>query len=93
MKKIVTLALALLMVLSLAGTAFADTTGTIVLGNPQEGQTYTAYKIFDVTIDGDKYAYTIDESANEWFSTVKDYADVEANGIRSPRSATPAYGP
>jgi len=82
MKKIVTLALALLMVLSLAGTAFADTTGSITLENPQEGQTYTAYKIFDVTIDGDKYAYTIDENANAWFSTVKAYADVEANGLK-----------
>lgn len=56
-RKLASLLLALVMVFALAVTAFATetgatTTGTITVANPVEGQTYTAYKIFDVTYDG-----------------------------------------
>lgn len=81
-RKLASLLLALVMVLSLATTAFAaGETGTITVDNPIAGQTYKAYKIFDVTYNTDKsaYSYTID-SGSEWFGTVQAYA-TEANGL------------
>ena len=78
-RKLASLLLALVMVFALATTAFATetgttTTGTITVANPVEGQTYTAYKIFDVVYDAAKehYSYTID-STSAWFETVKAY--------------------
>ena len=78
-RKLASLLLALVMVFALATTAFATetgttTTGTITVANPVEGQTYTAYKIFDVVYDTKgHYSYTID-STSAWFETVKAYA-------------------
>ena len=65
-KKLASLLLALVMVCALATTAFAaGETGSITVDNPVAGQTYTAYKIFDVTYNSDKsaYSYTIDSSS------------------------------
>ena len=85
-RKLASLLLALVMVFALATTAFATgavtptTTGTITVANPVEGQTYTAYKIFDVTYDGKgNYAYTIDFDGtnNEWFVDVRLYAQLD----------------
>ncbi len=76
-RKLASLLLALVMVFALATTAFAaeTVTGTITVENPVEGQTYTAYKIFDVVYDtNDHYSYTID-SSNEWYDTVSTYAN------------------
>lgn len=85
-RKLASLLLALVMVFALATTAFATetgttTTGTITVANPVEGQTYTAYKIFDVVYDAAKkhYSYTIDNTS-EWFGTVSAYA-TEAHGL------------
>lgn len=60
-KKIVASLLVLMLTLCLSITAFAAeastvTTGTIVADNPVAGQTYTAYKIFDVSYNDDKTA-------------------------------------
>ena len=77
-RKLMALLLALILVLGLSVTAFATgETGTITVDNPQADQTYTAYKIFDVTYNTEKsaYAYSID-STNEWFSTVQAYNGV-----------------
>ncbi|MBQ3090468.1 MAG: SpaH/EbpB family LPXTG-anchored major pilin [Oscillospiraceae bacterium] len=82
MKRIASLLLALVMVLGLATTAFAaDTTGSITVENPLADQSYTAYKIFDVTYDGDNYSYTIDADNNSWFETVQAYAKGENSGM------------
>ena len=88
-RKLASLLLALVMVFALATTAFADetvttpTTGTITVENPVEGQTYTAYKIFDVVYDADgHYSYTIDSKTNEWYSTVSTYADNTTHGLK-----------
>lgn len=79
-KKIAGILLAILLVFAMTTTAFAAGTGTITVDNPQAGQTYTAYKIFDVVYDAEgHYSYTID-SNNEWFSTVQAYATAE-NGM------------
>ena len=91
-RKLASLLLALVMVFALATTAFADetvttpTTGTITVENPVEGQTYTAYKIFDVVYDADgHYSYTIDSKTNEWYSTVSTYADNTTHGLTLTR--------
>ncbi len=77
MKKVASFLLVLVMVLGLATTAFAvDTTGSITVDNPRDGQNYTAYKIFDVVYNEGKtaYAYTIDKDATgSWFNDVVEY--------------------
>lgn len=82
MRKLASLLLALTLVFALATTAFADgTPGSITVENPIAGQTYTAYKIFDVVYNSGKtaYSYTI-ENTSAWFGTVQTYA-TEANGL------------
>ena len=88
-RKLASLLLALVMVFALAVTVAADgttgTTGTgsITVDNPQNGTTYTAYKIFDVVYDEatpKHYSYTI-EGGSEWFSTVETYAKTEGSGL------------
>ena len=76
-RKLASLLLALVMVFALATTAFAEgETGTITVDNPITGQTYTAYKIFDVVYDTEgHYSYTID-STSALFGTVQEYANV-----------------
>ena len=79
-RKLTSLLLALVMVFALAVTVAADETtgttgtGSITVDNPIEGQTYTAYKIFDVVYDGAKknYSYTIKDTS-EWYQTVSGY--------------------
>ena len=80
-KKLASLLLALVMVFALSTTAFAAGTGSITVDNPVSGATYNAYKIFDVTYNTDKsaYSYTID-SSSKWFATVQAYA-TETNGL------------
>ena len=91
-RKLASLLLALVMVFALATTAFAagtvtpPTTGTITVENPVEGQTYTAYKIFDVVYDtNNHYSYTIDSSTNKWYDTVLAYANVSAHDLKLTR--------
>lgn len=71
-KRLASLLLALVMVFAMSVTAFAaGGEGTITVDNPREGQTYTAYKIFDVVYNADKsaYSYTI-AGDSEWFDVV-----------------------
>ena len=82
-KKFASLLLALTMVFAMMTTAFAaEDKGTIIVDNPVANQTYTAYKIFDVTYDSTKtnYSYTI-KTTSEWYSTVKAYAETGGNGL------------
>lgn len=64
-KKLLTLALSLALALSLgmvsipARAAETPGTGTITIDNAENGKTYTAYKVFDVTYEGSKYAYSL----------------------------------
>ena len=106
MKKLMALLLVVVLTLALGTTAFAassdEANGTITVLNPIEGETYTAYKIFDVTYDDnndtipltqgdaeDHYAYTID-SNSPWFATVAAYAGgtADTDGVYSDNGLT-----
>lgn len=81
--KLLSLILAIALVFALGTSVFAaETTGSITVDNPLADQTYIAYKIFDVTYNADKsaYSYTI-ESTSPWYSTVSDYAKDKNNGL------------
>lgn len=53
-KKLWAMLLAMVMVLAMAVPAFA---ASITIGNAAKDETYTAYKLFDVTNSGDAYSY------------------------------------
>ena len=96
-RKLASLLLALVMVFALATTAFATgtvttpTTGTITVDNPQNGTTYTAYKIFDVVYDTKgHYSYTID-STSEWFNTVDTYSKQTNSGLTLAQVGVTTY--
>lgn len=74
-KRFVSVLLALCMIFAVATTTFAAGGGSITVDNPQNGQTYTAYKIFDVIYNTDKsaYSYSIDGDS-EWFAVVNSYS-------------------
>lgn len=82
LKKFMALTLTVLLVLSLSVAALAAGDGSITVDNPQADQTYTAYKIFDVSYNTDKtaYSYTI-QGDSEWFQTVQTYANDASNGL------------
>ena len=93
-RKLASLLLALVMVFALATTALATdpgtttTTGTITVANPVEGQTYTAYKIFDVTYDeSGHYSYTLD-IGSPWYLMVPNYANREGTLVWTPMEGT-----
>ncbi|MBQ6431583.1 MAG: LPXTG cell wall anchor domain-containing protein [Oscillospiraceae bacterium] len=52
MKKALAILISLILVFAVAGAAFADQTSTITISNAVDGETYTAYKIFDATYQG-----------------------------------------
>lgn len=85
-RKLTSLLLALVMVFALAVTVAAEEatgttgTGSITVDNPVADKTYTAYKIFDVTYNGDNYSYTID-SSSDWYDAVNSYATDPAHGL------------
>ena len=92
-RKLTSLLLALVMVFALAVTVGADETtgttkGSITVENPVADRTYTAYKIFDVTYNGDNYSYTIKDTS-EWYQTVSDYtAGLTLNKVGDTTSNT-----
>ena len=88
-RKILSLVLALVMVLSLATTAFAEeggeTTrnGSITITNALGGETYNAYQILDLeSYDADKkiYAYKANSAWEEWLRTQTDYVSFDSQG-------------
>ena len=98
-RKLTSLLLALVMVFALAVTVAADDTGTtttgtgtITVANPVDGQTYTAYKIFDVTYDGNgNYSYAIDvpHDSSDWLMDVRYYAGWPDKGLVEHTVHTP----
>ena len=91
MKKMLSLALALIMALALCVPTFAanDTEPkTITIANSIAGETYKAYKVFDLTkaadavagVNGSGYAYTIDEDSEFFVAVVK---FIDAEGVKA----------
>ena len=70
MKRIVALILAAAMIFSLGMTAFASqgqagkTDGSVTVTNAKKGETYTLYKVFDLTYEGEAVAYTFTKTAD-----------------------------
>ncbi|WP_162012735.1 SpaH/EbpB family LPXTG-anchored major pilin [Streptococcus sp. S784/96/1] len=86
-KKIIKSILAATLILGTVAPAttpvFAADTGTITIKDTQNGQTYTAYKLFDATVDGDAVSYTLPDG--ELLNTLKandleQYFDVTKTG-------------
>ncbi len=79
-RKLASVVLAMILVLCVATSAVAET-GSITVENPIDGQTYTAYKIFDLTYNADKtsVAYTI-AANSEWLSAVQSYSGITLTG-------------
>lgn len=74
MKKVaLILTLAMILIAIVAATAFADT-GSITINQPSSdsvsnaGQTFNAYKVFDVTYSGTAYSYTVATKFSDFFS-------------------------
>ena len=65
---------------------------TITINKAVKGQTYNAYKIFDVTKSGSNYAYSItrvnEGEENPWFDIVKDYAEANKTKLTLTKVGT-----
>lgn len=69
-KRIATVLLALVMVLSLSVCAFAAGTNSITVNGAQGGETYKIYKMLDLKVDLGKnaYSYTVNDKWNAFFT-------------------------
>ena len=89
--------LAILLVFAMTATAYAadgssmGQTGTITVENPIGGQNYTAYKIFDVTYNGESYAYTLPFDS-QWYTTVSAFAATEGSGLTLTKATDESQG-
>ena len=77
MKKILSLMLAFVLVLSMSVTAFAaDGQGSITITNATIGESYSVYKLFDATYNADAegnadaVSYSIDKDNNQFFAVL-----------------------
>ena len=89
MKRMLAVLLAAIMTLAMATTAFAaeapkgNLTVSVNEKNTLEGQTIKVYKLFDLTVSGDKYAYTVNEEYKD--------AIVKALGVESTATSEVLY--
>lgn len=70
-KRILAIMLVVAMVFAFGTTAFAAGANTITVNNAQNGETYTAYKMFDLSVDLDKdaYSYKVNSAWSDFFTT------------------------
>ena len=72
LKKLIPLLLVLVMVLSMGIPVYAaENDGSITVTNATVGKTYAAYKVFDLTYNGDKVAYTYDGTNPTFVAALK----------------------
>lgn len=74
LKRVLAVLLTAIMTLAMATTAFAaENQGslkvTVNQGNTLNGQTIKVYKLFDLTVSGSHYAYTVNEQYKEMIAT------------------------
>ena len=83
-KKFASLLLALVMVFSLATTAFATGTNSITVNGAQKGETYKLYKMLDLIVNeaNTAYSYTVNSEWEAFFTTGagKDYVVIDTQG-------------
>ena len=99
-RKILSLVLALVMVMGLAATAFAEeggettTNGSITITNALNGETYNAYQILYLeSYNADKkiYAYKANSDWEEWLRTQTTYVSFDSQGyVTWVKDASPA---
>ncbi len=86
MNRLAALLAILMMSSTMAATTYADesaaattqsTTGSITVQNAVKGATYTAYRIFDATANGDAVSYTIPD---ETYDGIETYFTLNTNG-------------
>lgn len=82
MKRILALLITAALCLMTVLPAFAAGSGTIIINKAVKGQTYNAYKIFDVTYEGENFAYSIKKTDNKFFGTIENFANNEENGMK-----------
>ena len=89
MKRLSAILMCVILVLSMTVIAVgADGTHSITITNGKNGETYTAYKIFDVTYSAStpkSYSYTINTSS-EWFDVVTAGKDTDSS--KAPTTPT-----
>ena len=88
-RKILSLVLALVMVMGLAATAFAEeggettTNGSITITNALKGETYNAYQILyleSYNAEKEIYAYKANSAWEEWLRTQTTYVSFDSQG-------------
>ena len=83
-RKSLALLLALILVLALGGTAFAEgETGSITINDAVAGQTYTIYQILDLesyNASADAYAYKANSAWETWLRTQTSYVSFDDQG-------------
>lgn len=95
-KKLASILLAMVMVLGMTMTTFAQTKALepadadgaeITIKNPAKGETYTLHKLFDATVSGDNIAYqgTVPDALSAFF-------EADDNGYISPTDAIAVTG-
>ncbi len=69
LRRLAALVMALVMCFGLTCVTFAADTGSITITNAAEGETYSVYKLLDLTYNtsGTSYSYTIDPQS-EWYT-------------------------
>ena len=87
MNRLAALLAILMMSSTMAATTYADepaatttqsTTGSITVQNAVKGATYTAYRIFDATANGDAVSYTIPD--DKTYTDIEKYFTLSTNG-------------
>ena len=71
MRRIIALAIAMIMVLGMSMSVFAANDGTITIDNTVNGKTYNVYKVFDATYEGTNVAYTYDGSNADFLTALQ----------------------
>lgn len=82
MKKLISIALAIMLIASLCTVAFAaEATGSITINGISEGNTYEIYRLLNLSLseDGKAYTYTVNTEWDDFFKTDEAKAVITVN--------------